>query len=117
MGQATEAAGEVVVRWGNLKKYFEDLETVAGQAADIEKYAKEEVFNRTGFDFRLCVLQPLADMMDTCGEVFGDLRSTFDESWEDLIASLALTAEEIQEADGIQGQAYLKAFIDLAGDS
>ena len=92
---------ELIISWGNLRQYFEELEMVGGQAADVEKYAREEVFNRSGFDYDLCVLKPLADMMDTLGDAFGDLRATFDERWAALIASLALTAEEIQQTDGI----------------
>lgn len=116
MGDGTQTAVELVITWGNLKKYFEDLETVAGQAGDVEKYAKEQVFDKSGFAYDLCVLKPLADMMDELGGVFGDLRDTFDKRWESLVAALALTADEIQQADGIQGQAYLKAYLELAGE-
>ncbi|EON25621.1 MULTISPECIES: hypothetical protein [Nocardioides] len=109
----TNDAVALVIRWDDLPKYFEDLKTAGDQAREIEKYAKDQVFDKSGFDYDLCVLKPLADMMDTCGELFGDLRETFDERWEALVASLAVSAKEIEEADGIQGQGYLKAYLDV----
>lgn len=71
-------AEELIIRWGNMEKLFADLEKVGGQAGDVETYAREQVFDKSGFDYDLCVLKPLADMMDTLGDVFGDLRGTFD---------------------------------------
>lgn len=108
-------ADELVVRWGNLEKFFEDLEKVGAQAGEVESYARQQVFDKSGFDYDLCVLQPLADMMDTLGDVFGDLRSTFDERWEALVAALAVTAKEIEQTDGLQEHGYLTAYTDLVG--
>ena len=107
---------QLVIRWGQLDKFFEDLEMVGDQAADVETYAKEQVFDKSGFDYDLCVLKPLADMMDTLGDVFGDLRSTFDTRWESLVTALAVSAKEVEETDGIQEHGYLKAYLDLAGE-
>ena len=108
-------AEELVIRWGNLEKFFEDLEQVGAQAGDVETYAKEQVFDKSGFDYDLCVLKPLADMMDTLGGVFGDMRTTFDGRYEALVAALAVSAKEIEETDGLQEHGYLKAYTDLAG--
>lgn len=108
---------EMIINWGQLEKFFEDLEKVGGQAADVETYAKNQVFDKSGFAYRLCVLQPLADMMDTLGDVFGDLRTTFDSRWEGLVTALALAAEDIEKVDGLQEHGYLKAFTDLAGEN
>ena len=79
-------ADELIIRWGNMEKLFADIEKVGAQAGDVETYAREQVFDRSGFDYDLCVLKPLADMMDTLGDVFGDLRETFDTRWEALVA-------------------------------
>jgi hypothetical protein len=108
-------AEELVVRWGNMEKFFEDLEKVGAQAGEVETYAREQVFDKSGFDYPLCVLQPLADMMDTLGGTFGDLRGTFDTRWEALISALAVSAKEIEETDNLQEHGYLKAYTDLAG--
>ncbi len=78
-------------------------------------YARGQVFDKSGFDYDLCVLKPLADMMDTLGDVFGDLRETFDSRYEALVAALAVSAKEIEETDGLQEHGYLKAYTDLAG--
>lgn len=109
------AADELVIRWGNMEKLFEDLEKVGAQAGDVETYAREQVFDKSGFDYSLCVLQPLADMMDTLGDVFGDLRTTFDSRWEALVSALAVSAKEIEQTDGLQEHGYLKAYTDLVG--
>lgn len=109
-------AEELVVRWGNMEKLFEDLEKVGAQAGDVESYARDQVFDKSGFDYDLCVLKPLADMMDTLGGVFGDLRETFDGRWEALVAALAVSAKEIEETDGLQEHGYLKVWTDLAGE-
>lgn len=108
-------AEELVIRWGNMEKFFEDLEKVGAQAGDVETYAREQVFDKSGFDYDLCVLKPLADMMDTLGGVFGDLRETFDSRYDALVAALAVSAKEIEETDGLQEQGYLNAYTDLAG--
>lgn len=108
-------AEELVIRWGNMEKFFEDLERVGAQAGDVETYAREQVFDKSGFDYDLCVLKPLADMMDTLGGVFGDLRETFDSRYDALVAALAVSAKEIEETDGLQEQGYLNAYTDLAG--
>lgn len=107
---------ELVIRWGNLEKFFGELEEVGAQAADIETYAVEQVFSKAGFDYDLCVLQPLSDMMETLGGVFSDLRSTFDTRWEALVSALALAAEEIEETDGVQEQRYLQPYLDVVGE-
>lgn len=109
-------AEELVIRWGNMEKLFADLETVGAQAGDVEAYAREQVFDKSGFDYDLCVLKPLADMMDTLGGMFGDVRETFDSRWEALVAALAIAAQEIEDTDGLQEHAYLKAWTDLAGE-
>lgn len=109
-------AEELVVRWGNMEKLFEDLEKVGAQAKDVETYAREQVFDKSGFDYDLCVLKPLADMMESLGGMFGDLRTTFDTRWEALVAALAVAAKEIEESDGLQAHAYLKAYTDLVGE-
>jgi hypothetical protein len=109
-------ADELIIRWGNMEKLFEDIEKVGAQAGDVETYAREQVFDRSGFDYDLCVLKPLADMMDTLGDVFGDLRETFDTRWEALVAALAVSAKEIEETDGLQQHGYLKAYTDLVGE-
>jgi hypothetical protein len=108
-------AEELVIRWGNLEKFFEDLEQVGAQAGEVETYAREQVFDKSGFDYDLCVLKPLADMMDTLGGVFGDVRGTFDSRWEALVSALAVSAKEIEQTDGLQEQGYLSAWTDLAG--
>ena len=100
------SAEELVIRWGNLAKFNEDLEKVGGQAADVEKYAREQVFNKAGFDYDLCVLRPLSDMMMTLGDTFGDLRATFDSRWGDLVSSLELAAEDVRKADEAQELGY-----------
>ena len=76
----------------------------------------DELIIRSGFDYDLCVLKPLADMMDTLGDVFGDLRETFDTRWEALVAALAVSAKELEETDGLQQHGYLKAYTDLVGE-
>lgn len=108
-------AEELIIRWGNMERFFEDLEKVAAQAGDVESYAREQVFDKSGFDYDLCVLKPLADMMDTLGDTFGSLRETFDSRFDALVAALAVSAKEIEETDGLQEHGYLKAYTDLVG--
>ena len=108
-------AEELVIRWGNLKKFQEDLDTVGKQAADIEKYARDQVFCKDGFEFKLCVLQPLADVMDVAAGVFEDLRTTFDSRWEDLATALDLTANDVKNVDDTHASGYNKFSSDLGG--
>lgn len=108
-------ADELIIRWGNLERLFADLEKVGAQAGDVEAYAREQVFDKSGFDYDLCVLKPLADMMDSLGGVFGDVRGTFDARWEALVSGLAIAAKEIEQTDGLQEHGYLTAYTDLAG--
>lgn len=110
---SVETAQEIVFRWGNLKKFQEDLDMVRAQAAEVEKYAKEQVFDKSGFDYRLCVLQPLADMMDTLGDVFTDLRTTFEGRWDTLTEALEMTANEQRLVDTTQAAGYGKGRYDV----
>ncbi len=109
------SAEDLIIRWGNLEKFYEELEKVGGQAADVETYAREQVFNRSGFDYPLCVLKPLADAMDTMGDVFGDLRTTFDSRWVDLVSALESTAADARRADEAQEFAYRQPIKDMRG--
>lgn len=109
-------AKEIVVRWGNLEKFFGELEEVGAQAKQVEQYAVDQVFNKSGFDYWLCVLQPLADAMGTCDGVFTDLRTTFDDRWEELLTALSVAAEEFEAADGGTVHAFLKPYLDLLGE-
>lgn len=110
-----KTAGELVVRWGNLDKFFGEMEKVGAQSAEIEKYAVDEVFNKTGFDYSLCALQPLADVMDELAEAVRSLRTTFDGYWVELTAALAIAAKEFEAADGGVAHAFLKPYLELAG--
>jgi hypothetical protein len=108
-------AEELVIRWGNLARFKEDLEKISAQAGEVETYAKEQVFDRSGFDYDLCVLKPLADMMTTLGGTFGDLRTTFDSRWDDLVAALEKSVNDLADADEAQGKGYERGAIDLDG--
>lgn len=109
----TSEKAELIIRWGNLDKYYADLETVGAQAGDIEKYAREQVFSKAGFDFPLCVLQPLADAMDAMGDVFGGLKEDFDSRWDGLVSALRMAAREIERVDDNHSNAYRRAGLDL----
>lgn len=115
MAGEAQAAAELIVRWGNLEKFFGEMEKVGAQSAEIEKYATDEVFNKTGFDYSLCALQPLADVMDDLADVVRDLRKTVDTHWEGLTAALALAAKEFEQTDSGLSTAFLRPYLELAG--
>lgn len=95
------AESEISVEdWNAVRKLLEDMETVGGQASEIEEYATKHVCDKSGFEFTPCALQPLADQMDRLAAVFTAMQSTFDTRWEKLIEATAVTMRDLDLTDG-----------------
>lgn len=96
--------GVMWIDWAVMKLLFEDLEKIGGQAAELEQYAKDEVFLPDAFKYNLagsgpCVLETIATALEEIGGAFGTIREKFDTRWEGLTAALALTCRDVERTD------------------
>lgn len=89
-----------VTSWTDLAGLPDDMTELAGQLTAIVRYARTWVCQRDGFaPSDLCLLRPLAGVMDLVAEGFSELESLGLDDWADLRAALADTTADLQTVD------------------
>ncbi|MBM0126049.1 hypothetical protein [Pimelobacter simplex] len=91
--------------WADLDRLDDQMAELAGQAAELTSYARRWVCQRAGFEpSPLCLLRPLAELMDLLADGFGELRDLALEDWADLRHDLVLTRQDLRAVDdGVVG--------------
>lgn len=91
--------------WADLDRLDDEMAELAGQAAELTSYAGRWVCQRAGFEpSPLCLLRPLAELMDLLADGFGDLRALALDDWADLRHGVAVTRRDLGAVDdGVVG--------------
>ncbi|GAA3526603.1 hypothetical protein [Nocardioides daeguensis] len=88
------------VAWADLDRLDEEMAGLAGQVAEITAYAGRWVCQRSGFEpSPLCLLRPLAELMDLLADGFDDLRDLAAGDWADLRRAVASTRRDLRAVD------------------
>jgi hypothetical protein len=86
--------------WGELDRLDDEMAQLAGQASELTSYAARWVCQRAGFEpSPLCLLRPLAELMDVLADGFADLRDLALEDWADLRQGVSLTRRDLRTVD------------------
>mgnify|MGYP003349611584 CR=1 FL=1 len=86
--------------WGDLDRLDDEMAELAGQVAELTSYARRWVCQRAGFEpSPLCLLRPLAELMDLLADGFGDLRALALDDWADLRHGVASTRLDLRAVD------------------
>lgn len=86
--------------WTDLDRLDEEMAGLAGQVGELTSYARRWVCQRDGFEpSPLCLLRPLAELMDLLADGFGDLRDVAIEDWAELRYGVARTGRELRALD------------------
>lgn len=95
------ADGDIdVSAWTDLAGLPDDMEALAGQLRSITGYARRWACQGAGFEpSRLCLLRPLAGLMDLLAEGFTELEQVGVADWADLEAAVVDTTADLQAAD------------------
>lgn len=87
------------IEWENLDRLLQAMNTVGEQSKQIDTYFGDNVCDRTGFDYDLCALKPIADQIGKLGGMFGDMRGVFDEHWQGTTEAIIDSARAIDKTD------------------
>ena len=90
------ADGDIdVTSWTDLEHLPAEMDALAGQFAEIFGYARTWVCQREGFEpSPVCLLRPLAELMDVLVGVLGVVERIGRDHWDDLHdAVVAITAD------------------------
>lgn len=104
---ALEAAADVlddgdldVTSWTDLAGLPADLDVLAEQLTAIARYARRWVCQRGGFEpSRLCLLQPLAELMESLADGFLDLERLGLDDLADVRLGVVRTTRELRAVD------------------
>ena len=86
--------------WTDLDRLDEDMALLAGQLVEITRYARTWVCQRDGFEpSPLCLLRPLAPLLDLVADGFLELERLALADWADLREGVAGTGAELRGLD------------------
>lgn len=86
--------------WHDLTRLDEDMALLAGQVRSVTGYARTWVCQRDGFEpSPLCLLRPLATVLDLVAEGFLELERLALRDWADLRGGVAGTRSDLRAAD------------------
>ncbi|TNM36581.1 hypothetical protein FHP29_20865 [Nocardioides albidus] len=89
-----------VTAWTDLDELGEEMDELAGQIGTLTSYARRWVCQRAGFEpSPLCLLRPLAEVMDLVADGLGALESLALDDWADLRLGVARTARDLRLLD------------------
>ncbi|NYI43984.1 hypothetical protein BJ993_001064 [Nocardioides aromaticivorans] len=86
--------------WTDLDRLDEDMALLADQLRSITRYARTWVCQRAGFEpSPLCLLRPLAPLLDLVADGFLELERLALADWADLREGVAGTGGDLRELD------------------
>lgn len=99
--RAGEASAEVYVAdWDDLRRLPLVMDEAADQADRIVDHARTWVANRAGFEpSPVCLLRPLAEVMDVVAWAFDRAGEAFAEQWAEVRAGVVLAQRELACSD------------------
>ena len=85
---------------GTFGALDEDMAALSGQLTAIVAYARRWVCQRAGFEpSPLCLLRPLADVLDGVGDGFAHVGRTGRADWRDLRGDVRRTDADLMHVD------------------
>lgn len=91
-----------IASWTDLAALTDDMDLLAGQLTSVVRYARRWACQSAGFEpSPLCLLRPLAALMDSLADAFGDLERVALEDWADLRSAVAATSAELRALDAL----------------
>ena len=92
--------GITVTDWSDLAGLPDDMEELSCQLRSLTRYARRWVCQRAGFEpSPLCLLGPLAELMDVLDGCFADLQALGLADWAELTAGAAAATADMKAAD------------------
>ena len=89
-----------VSSWTDLAALPAETDLLAEQLTSITRYARRWACQRDGFEpSALCLLRPLAELMDRLADCFHDLERVGLEDWADLRAGVVATTADLRQTD------------------
>lgn len=86
--------------WTDLHRLDEDMALLADQLRSITRYARTWVCRRDGFEpSPLCLLRPLAPLLDLVADGFQELERRGLADWADLRAGVAGAGGDLRAVD------------------
>ena len=102
------ADGDIdVTAWTDLAGLPDDIDVLSSQLSAIAGYARQWVCQGAGFEpSQLCLLRPLAGVMDLLAEGFGELEQVGVDDLADLRAGVEETTADLQAIDEWVAEAF-----------
>lgn len=89
-----------VASWADLDGLPGEMDLLAAQLTAIARYARRWACQREGFEpSPLCLLRPLAELMDHLADAFGALERVALEDWAELRAGVVAATTDLRDAD------------------
>lgn len=89
-----------VTAWADLESLPVRMDELAEQYAEIFRYARTWVCQRAGFEpSPVCLLRPLAEVMDLLADLFGYVEEVGRRHWDDLHDAVVETTREVRSLD------------------
>lgn len=95
------ADGDIDVKsWTDLEHLPREMDALAAQYAAIFGYARTWVCQRAGFEpSPVCLLRPLAELMDVLAGVLGVVERVGRDHWDDLHDGVVATTADLRTVD------------------
>lgn len=89
-----------IASWHDLTRLDEDMAFLADQLRSVTRYARTWVCQRDGFEpSPLCLLRPLAPLLDVVADGFLELERLGLADWADLRDGVAGTGDDLRGLD------------------
>ncbi|MEZ0579640.1 hypothetical protein [Nocardioides sp. MH1] len=86
--------------WADLEGLPGDLDELAGEAHQVFDYARTWVCQRAGFEpSPLCLLSPLADLMDVFAQGFDEVERLAVQDWASIRSAVVAATADLRSAD------------------
>jgi len=107
---------DLEINWGNLEQLLTVFDDVGADSEKIRDYANTWVCSKEGFDYDLCALKPIADVMPTLQGYFTDMQTFFAGRWSGVRDAVVLSAKDIDLTDGAVNHTFLNLAAGIAED-
>ena len=89
-----------ITSWTDLDGLPDDIDVLAAQAHEIFEHARTWVCQRGGFQpSPICLLSPLADLMDVFANGFGEVERVAVADWHSIRDAVVATTADLKAVD------------------
>ncbi len=89
-----------ITSWTDLDGLPDDIDVLAAQAHEIFEHARTWVCQRGGFEpSPICLLAPLADLMDVFANGFGEVEQVAVADWQSIRDAVVATTADLKAVD------------------